>query len=256
MMERFKVMNNDVLVKKLSYHSLEGVLDVRNCNSTIQHFNNLSEDYSSYYEAPKNIMDYEKVKRMEKALSLVEINKSNKILDIGVGGGHLLQELYRKNKYVSLYGMDISIGMIKTALKNTKNVEFFVGSVDKTPLKSNSFDVVFCLGVIGYLPEESLETILKELRRILKDGGVLVFSFGNKASLLRLIREYYNKTLFFFKKILLKREEEYNYKTYNPKNIISKMEKMNLKIEEEHYMTFSTGMFSNKINFQTSKCFR
>lgn len=48
-------------------------------------------------------------------------------------------------------------------------------------------DAAFMMEVLDYIPE--LETVLAECSRILKSGGSLIFSFGNKASLKSKLRE-------------------------------------------------------------------
>jgi 2-polyprenyl-3-methyl-5-hydroxy-6-metoxy-1,4-benzoquinol methylase len=58
---------------------------------------------------------------------------------------------------------------------------FLQGNIEALPLRISSFDVIVCLGVIGYIKSE--DAVLRELARALRPGGVLFISIVNKARL-------------------------------------------------------------------------
>ena len=56
------------------------------------------------------------------AVSLIDLQSNENILDIGYGNGHLLEMIYKKNP-VNLYGIDISSDAKEMAAKkNQKNL--------------------------------------------------------------------------------------------------------------------------------------
>lgn len=99
--------------------------------------------------------------------------KDKTILDIGCGGGHdikLLESLGAKD----IFGIDSSKYMIneaKTLVKKPGNL--VVGSIEKTPFKTNFFDIAIGRFSLHFL--ENLDKAYKEIARILKKGGLLIF---------------------------------------------------------------------------------
>lgn len=82
-------------------------------------------------------------------------------LEIGVGNGIVTHAL--RNNGVKVTTLDFD-----HALRPD-----LVGSVEKIPCADGSFDVVVCAEVLEHLPIEKLETCLKELARVSKDGCVI-----------------------------------------------------------------------------------
>lgn len=97
---------------------------------------------------------------------LKQIPKSIKsILDQGCGTGEY--SLLFGEKYT---GVDISKDYIFDARKKYPG-KFLVGSAFKMPLKSNSFDVVFAVGLHHHLIDKQAKDAVKEALRVLKKGG-------------------------------------------------------------------------------------
>jgi len=99
------------------------------------------------------------------------LKPSMRLLDIGCGTGHIIQELSRYYKSAIFVGLDISPAMLKIATANTKefpNVILIEGDGLKLPFPDGSFDIV-----ITRLAEYSP----KEVYRVLKSGGYF-FEYG------------------------------------------------------------------------------
>ena len=111
--------------------------------------------------------------------------KIGKALDIGCGSGVYLREFF--NMGFDCYGIDISSEMVeacKTLLRADQHpdrIHLFQGEVEKLPFKDNEFDLVICIGVLGYLLRD--EKALGELKRIVKPGGYLLVNLTNMYSL-------------------------------------------------------------------------
>ncbi len=103
----------------------------------------------------------------------MNLNKCDKILDIGYGNGFLLREIY-KNNQVDMYGIDISEDMKKTASKRNKralkNGQLFleVGDCCDLPYEDDMFSAVLSINTI-YFWSDTAKGLL-EIRRVLKKG--------------------------------------------------------------------------------------
>ena len=105
------------------------------------------------------------------------------ILDAGCGNGRYTDILI-KNGWTSIYAMDLFEEKIFRQVGI--ECEYFQGSHTSIPKPDNSFDVIICCGSLFYLDKP--EKGLKEFKRILKPGGVLLFSVVTKYSVFTLER--------------------------------------------------------------------
>jgi 2-polyprenyl-3-methyl-5-hydroxy-6-metoxy-1,4-benzoquinol methylase len=102
------------------------------------------------------------------AFSSVYQNKS--LLDIGCGGGALVQDL-NKHK-IKAQGLDL---VIPLELSNSKS--FIQGDAFSIPIQDQSFYVITSIwSVFKYEPEFRIRDLLIEALRVLKPGGVLFLS--------------------------------------------------------------------------------
>lgn len=100
------------------------------------------------------------------------------VLDIASGEGYGSNILSKTAKKV--YGVDIDTDTI-TSSKNkykAKNIEFFVGTTSKIPLKDDSVDVVISFETIEH--HEYHEEMMLEIKRVLRPDGVLIVSTPDK----------------------------------------------------------------------------
>jgi len=106
------------------------------------------------------------------------------ILDMGVGGGRTTPYLSRKaSRYV---GVDYSEEMVRFCRDKFPQLEFLVSDAsDLSKLSDGSFDaIVFAFNGLDYLfPEEQRWQCLRECGRVLRAGGVFVFSSHNPRSI-------------------------------------------------------------------------
>ncbi|MBU2524201.1 class I SAM-dependent methyltransferase [Patescibacteria group bacterium] len=106
------------------------------------------------------------------------VNKGDKILDVGCGNGRISQ-LFPSPDY-DYTGVDNAENFIAIAKKLHNEAEFIVADIQDLPFKNKKFDHVFNIAVLHHLPdEESRSRGLKEMNRVLKDGGHLYLMVWN-----------------------------------------------------------------------------
>jgi ubiquinone/menaquinone biosynthesis C-methylase UbiE len=128
------------------------------------------------------------IKRLEVALSCLDSKKYDKILDLGYGSGIFFPELYdRCNK---LYGLetfgDEGEKMVKNMMaKENIDAELFTGTMQKMPFEDNFFDVIFCISALEHLEPEELEKAILEIKRVTKEGGLIILGFPSGRKLMQ-----------------------------------------------------------------------
>ncbi|WP_458453104.1 class I SAM-dependent methyltransferase [Methanobrevibacter sp.] len=150
-------------------------------------------------------------------------SETGKILDVGCGNGNLFTML--PNDKYELYGIDFSENMILEAKNNCMGkATFTVADVECMPFEDETFDIVVCNASFHHYihPDASL----KEMNRVLKDGGKLLIG---DPYVPRLVRPMIN--------VLAKFSDEGDYHFYG----IGEMEKLFLKNGFEPVESYRTG---------------
>jgi ubiquinone/menaquinone biosynthesis C-methylase UbiE len=117
--------------------------------------------------------------------SLVEW-KDKKVLDLGCGVGRVTVPLARKGAQVT--ALDNSQKMLDLCLENirtacyTSQVELRQASARDLPFSDQTFDAVFCLGLLEHLPSQTREEALVEMIRVVRCDGTIVVVVNNTES--------------------------------------------------------------------------
>ena len=107
------------------------------------------------------------------------------VLDLGVGAGRTAAFLAPHAR--NYLGVDYSEEMIEAAKRNFPQYRFaFMDAADLSPLANESFEViVFSSNGLGYLyPDNKRLLCIGECHRLLRQGGLFIFSLHNAYSLL------------------------------------------------------------------------
>lgn len=106
---------------------------------------------------------------VRKVLGSVQGNGSVKVLDVACGTGDVSMALKRQGMDVT--GADISEKMLDIARVKAPDIEFVYGNAAGLPFGDGTFDcVTIAFGIRNF---DMRPQCIKELRRVLKDGGML-----------------------------------------------------------------------------------
>jgi ubiquinone/menaquinone biosynthesis C-methylase UbiE len=109
------------------------------------------------------------------------------VIDIGAEAGRF--SLLAANSKVSVVGIDIDAYSLRRLKQKNKDVTVVQADARHIPFKNSSFDEVFMVEVLDYIPQ--LEETVGDCYRVLKADCPFVLSFGNQSSLkakLRVLR--------------------------------------------------------------------
>lgn len=97
--------------------------------------------------------------------------KDKTICDIGCGCGIFSGLLQSKN---SVYSLDLSLKALQFANKNIDKINPICANADALPFKDNLFDIILLLDILEHMKDD--KQTIKEAGRVLKRGGLIVFS--------------------------------------------------------------------------------
>lgn len=173
-------------------------------------------------------------KHYEKALEWIESLNIKRILDLGTGRGDFIESLKKKypQRQYDIYGIDISENMISKAKSKGIDAKFSVGESENIKFENNYFDLVVCINSFHHY--EKPEISIKEIHRVLQDGGVLILG---EIYLPKILAKFINK--------LLPYGTTGDYKIYSLEELKKMFQKENLYLEKQNYVfpSIKTYMF-------------
>ncbi len=106
-------------------------------------------------------------------------------IEIGCGQGFGMEIILRQFGAARVFGIDLDPEMIARAqrriLPYAGRADVSVGNATAIPAADESFDAVFDFGVVHHVP--AWEDAIREVRRVLKRGGIFVFEEVSKQAL-------------------------------------------------------------------------
>lgn len=140
---------------------------------------NLHVTFDLYSEKEEDIREY--------MINLLNLSPNSNVLEVSAGTGKDSERIIeRLDEKGSLIALDLTPAMLLRAKKNIKtdkNIDFVVGTACSLPFTDNSFDALYCFTGVGHFP--NLEKALKEMARVVKPGGKVVFCEKNVPPWLR-----------------------------------------------------------------------
>lgn len=121
-------------------------------------------------------VQYEIGSRLLQRLAYFKIQPKS-ILDLGCGPGSFTSELKMLYPKSQVVGLDLAVEMLKIAKKKqrwTRKAAFINADMNRLPFADEQFDLIFSNQVIHW--SQSIESVIKELYRVLAKNGCLIFS--------------------------------------------------------------------------------
>lgn len=139
-----------------------------------QRFNRAAPDYEA-----ASVLHREVESRVMERLDLVRMTPET-VLDIGAGPGTGSEALMRRYKKARVYALDLAENMLHLAKKKApflRKLRCVCGDAEHLPFAEDSFDLIYSNLSLQWVTD--LEATFKEFQRVLKPGGLLMFTtFG------------------------------------------------------------------------------
>ncbi len=146
-------------------------------------YNNISENFHQTRKYP-----WEEFNKFLKYIKDEDI-----LTDLGCGNGRFY-DFIKQHKKINYIGIDNNKKLLKKAKLNTSkktSAKFIYGDLLKIPLKETSIDTAVSIASLHHIPSKKLkEKSIKEIKRILKDDGILIITVWN------LFQKKYKKYIF------------------------------------------------------------
>ncbi|KAI8354025.1 S-adenosyl-L-methionine-dependent methyltransferase, partial [Blakeslea trispora] len=96
--------------------------------------------------------------------------EGTRVLDVGCGPGTWILEMATEYPRTEFYGVDIRL-MFPTTIKpsNAKFTQY--NFIESLPYEDNTFDIVRMRLILGFLTEQKMVQVFKEIYRVLKPSG-------------------------------------------------------------------------------------
>jgi phosphatidylethanolamine/phosphatidyl-N-methylethanolamine N-methyltransferase len=141
-------------------------------------YNTRMSDYSAYPgTADSGAIGF--LSRLEhKSLETKDVPKANLVLEIGGGKGDHV-DFMRHEDFEAYYILDLFLPQI---LPKDSRINFFLGSAEKLPFESETFDRIIMTCVLHHVADP--ESALMEMKRVLKKNGSISLLISNDPGLL------------------------------------------------------------------------
>lgn len=162
-------------------------------------------------------------REIELIKSTFQLVKPERILDLGCGGGWLSKVL--SSYHYEVVGIDISVHLIKHARKVVPNPIFVLGDSSNLPFREGTFDAVVGIAVLHHV---DVKMSLKEIKRVLKNGGTLMLLEPNKL----------NPLSAFGRKLFPMETHTKGEEPFTPTQLMSYLERQGFKISLIRFLFF------------------
>ena len=176
----------------------------------------------------------------KEALALCN-NATGRLLEIGCGEGLFLAQIAEQNRNIEVWGIDNDDARLKAAALRLPNVNLSRCDAADLFFKDGYFDTVICINVLFNMRSiDEVKRTLKEMKRVCKRYGCMIFDFRNSLNPLLFIKYrlagYYDDTL-----------KGLPLKTYSPKEIESVLKELGMTAVKKRFVGFNSRFFAAAI---------
>jgi SAM-dependent methyltransferase len=175
---------------------------------------------------------------------------SGSVLDVGCGEGLLLNKLLKANPGVKGFGIDISYSQVRDAEKKLAatacgKAGLAQANAISLPFGAGTFDRVAALNLMICMPTDvETDELIKEVSRVCKEGGRIVFDARNVLSPIVYIK---------YKLAPLYDSTAGALRTYYPDRLEEKLIANGLIVTKKFFLGFPKGRFAPVIIFEAEK---
>lgn len=153
-----------------------------------KYYTQISETYDENLHVTFDLYNDTEDDVREFMINLLNLSPNSNVLEVSAGTGKDSERILKRlDETGSLIALDLTPAMLKRAKENIgkskAKVEFVAGTACALPFVDNSFDALYCFTGIGHFPD--LKKALKEMARVVKIGGKVVFCEKNVPPWLR-----------------------------------------------------------------------
>jgi SAM-dependent methyltransferase len=140
-------------------------------NSIRESYDRLAEEYA------RRIADELQHKPLDRELldRFAKQTRGGDVCDMGCGPGHVAR--YLRDAGASVFGLDLSPGMLEQARKLNPDILFREGNMLSLDVADGTLAGVAAFYAIVNIPRQSLPGVFREIHRVLKSGGLLLVGF-------------------------------------------------------------------------------
>jgi len=157
----------------------------------------IKDDYEDFFNRYDEFR-YKQEKHILKCLDSIDF-KDKRVLEVGLGLGADSEQIIRRGAIWS--GIDLTPESVdrvakRLSLRKLPYQHLQVSDVCELPFDNDSFDIVFCYGILHFVSE--IHRAQSEICRVLKPNGLLVAILYAKYSLNYLVSIYFVRRLALF----------------------------------------------------------
>ena len=136
-------------------------------SSAVQTFDKFAEKYDRKYE-----LHLPYIETYKKLAGMLPPDKHGSVLDIGCGPAHASRYLINEGFEIDVFGIDLSLNMLRLARKNVPNGHFQQIDCRKLDVLDRKFDIVICGFCMPYLDPSECSKLIEDIATALKPGGI------------------------------------------------------------------------------------
>ncbi|OGI20838.1 MAG: hypothetical protein A3B68_09920 [Candidatus Melainabacteria bacterium RIFCSPHIGHO2_02_FULL_34_12] len=180
------------------------------------------QDIDLYYEGSHPFIRHVEKQRLHIITDLiknhmVKNNLTNPVIvEAGCGTGHVLEEIADTIHTKNLIGIDpLQWWLDKAELRLGNRAKLIKGFAEDMPFENKSVDFAICTEVIEHVIDPKV--VLKELKRIIKDDGLIIISIPNEKLINKLkdIADFFKLYKKLFSNIPKRNDDEWHIHSFD-----------------------------------------